>query len=137
MVVFRRCLALLLLFAASCAAPRGPNAAPRRANTNPRVISTGELRDPVLASMDLLKAIRYLRPNFFNATAPQSFVNADAGQLHYSLDFGPIRPVSELVTLTTAMLVEIRYLDANDAQNRFGLNAHGGPVILLLNNKAP
>jgi len=101
------------------------------------VISVAELRDPVVASMDLLKAIRYLRPNFLRTTGPQSFTNADAGKVHYSLDFGPIRPVSELVTLTTAMLIEIRYLDVNDAQNRFGLNANGGPVIVLLNNKAP
>jgi len=137
MFVRSRWLAPFLLIGASCASPRAPGSAPPRTTGDPRVISVAELRDPVVASMDLLKAIRYLRPNFLRTTGPQSFTNADAGKVHYSLDFGPIRPVSELVTLTTAMLIEIRYLDVNDAQNRFGLNANGGPVIVLLNNKAP
>ncbi len=136
MVAPRRWLPALLFAAAACAAPPAPDT-PLRLTRNPRVISLEELRDPVLASMDALKAIRRLRPAFFRPTGPQSFVNGDAGQVHYSMDFGPLRPISELVTLTTAMLVEIRYLDANDAQNRFGLKANGGPVIVLLNNSAP
>lgn len=136
MVAPRRWLPALLFAAASCAAPPAPGTAPRLTR-NPLVISSQELRDPVIASMDALKAIRRLRPAFFRPSGPQSFVNGDAGQVHYSMDFGPLRPVSELVTLTTAMLVEIRYLDANDAQNRFGLKANGGPVIVLLNNTAP
>ena len=136
MVAPRRWLPALLFAAASCARPPAPDTAPRP-TTDPRVISAWELRDPVIASMDLLKAIRRLRPAFFRPAGPLSFVNGDAGQVHYSMDYGPLRPVSELVTLTTAMLVEIRYLDANDAQNRFGINANGGPVIVLLNNKVP
>jgi hypothetical protein len=39
--------------------------------------------------------------------------------------------------LRTDLLYEIRYLDVSDAQNRFGLNANGGPVIVLLSNKQP
>jgi hypothetical protein len=136
MVAPRRWLPALFFAIAACAAPPAPGAAPLLTR-NPRVISSEELRDPVLASMDALKAIRYLRPAFFRPAGPQSFVNGEAGQVHYSMDFGPLRPVSELVTLTTAMLVEIRYLDANDAQNRFGIKANGGPVIVLLNNTAP
>jgi hypothetical protein len=137
MVAPHRWLPALLFVAAACASGPTPGTRLRPTDINPRVISAEELRDPVLASMDALKAIRYLRPAFFRPTGPQSFVNGEAGQVHYSMDFGPLRPVSELVTLTTAMLVEIRYLDANDAQNRFGIKANGGPVIVLLNNKAP
>ena len=133
----QRWLATMLVVAASCASPRASSDAQPRAAANPNVISLRELRDPVVASMDALKAIRYLRPNFFRSTGPQSFVNGEAGKVHYSLDYGPVRPVSELETLTTIMIVEIRYLDANEAHNRFGLNANGGPVILLLNNKEP
>jgi hypothetical protein len=136
MVAPRRWLPALLFAAAACAAPPAPGTS-QRLTRNPRVISAQELRDPVIASMDALKAIRRLRPAFFRPSGPQSFVNGDAGQVHYSMDFGPLRPVSELVTLTTALLVEIRYLDAIDAQNRFGLMANGGPVIVLLNNTAP
>ncbi len=136
MLAPRRWLAGLVCVAVSCARPPAPDAAPRP-NIDPYVISAWELRDPVIRSMDALKAIRYLRPAFFRTTGPQSFADGNAGRVHYSLDYGPLRPISELVTLTTEMLVEIRYLDANDAQNRFGLNANGGPVIVLLNNKVP
>lgn len=108
-----------------------------RQQRNPYVISAAELRDPVIVPMDALRAIRTLRPAFLRLNAPFSFVNSNAGQVQYSMDYGPVRPIAELVTITTAMLVEIRYLDIHDAQNRFGLNANGGPVIVLLNNRVP
>ena len=132
----KRWLPALMLAAVSCASHPDPALAPQPPR-DPRVISEFELRDPVILTMDALRAIRRLRPGFFRANGPQSFLDGAAGQVHYSMDYGPVRPVSELVTLTTAMLVEIRFLDANDAQNRFGLNANGGPVIVLLNNKVP
>ncbi len=136
MRVPRRWLPALTFAAASCAAHPSPDTT-RRPSPNPRVISALELRDPAILPLDALRAIRTLRPAFLRPTPPQSFVDRSAGQVHFSMDYGPLRPISELVTITTAMLVEIRYLDANDAQNRFGLNASGGPVIVLLNNSAP
>ena len=134
----RRLLAALLMLTASCASPAvNPDTAPRPA-VRPYVISNEELQDPILRSMDTERAIRYLRPTFFRTTGPQSFSNATAGTLQISLDFGPLQPTSQLAsfpTLSLASLFEIRYLDANDAANRFGLNANGGPVIVLLSNK--
>ena len=134
----RRLLAALLMITASCASPSvNPDTAPRPAGS-PYVISNEELQDPILRSMDTERAIRYLRPTFFRATGPQSFSNAAAGTLQISLDFGPLQPIRELAsfpTLSLASLFEIRYLDANDAANRFGLNANGGPVIVLVSNK--
>lgn len=95
------------------------------------------MQSPVVLSMDALKAIRYLRPAFFRTSGPQSFSNGTAGLVQFSMDFGPLRPVSELATLRTDLLYEIRYLDVNDAQNRFGINANSGAVIVLLSNKQP
>jgi hypothetical protein len=132
----RRWLLTLLVATAACARRPAADQA-LRPDVNPRVISWTELQDPRIQSMDALRAIRSLRPAFFRPSGPQSFVNPRAGQVLYSMDFGPLRPVSELVTLTTALLVEIRYLDPTEAQNRFGLRADGGPVIVLLNNRAP
>ena len=37
--------------------------------------------------------------------------------------------------MNTFGIVEVRYLNAEQAQGRFGLNANGGPVIVLLYNK--
>ena len=134
----RRLLAALLVITASCAAPPAtPDTAPRPVS-RPYVISNEELQDPILRSMDTERAIRYLRPTFFRTTGPQSFSNASAGSLQISMDFGPLQPTSQLASfpsLGLATLFEIRYLDANDAANRFGINANGGPVIVLVSNK--
>ncbi|MDB4892310.1 MAG: hypothetical protein JWL61_4165 [Gemmatimonadetes bacterium] len=136
MITFRGCLAALVLIAASACARSAPSAeaVPRG---NPNVISKAELDSPVIASMDALKAIRYLRPSFFRTSGQQSFSNGSAGQVQFSMDFGPLRPLSELASLRTDLLYEVRYLDPSDAQNRFGVNANGGAAIVLLSNKQP
>jgi len=139
MVATRRCVAALLLVAVSCARPSPSTAGsdPRETERvkDPNVISMAELRDPVLAGMDAEKAIRYLRPSFFRTTGPQSFSNQSAGQVQISHDYGPLQPLSQLSATTPTLLVEVRYLTANEAQARFGINANGGPVIVLLNSK--
>jgi hypothetical protein len=152
MHVTRRTLAAMLVLAASCAsqpkaagtgapsasassASSAPKAA--RANRNPDVISTEELRDPAIAGSDAMTAIRQLRPTFFRTRGPQSFSNATAGEVQISQDYGPLQPLSQLSSADTRSLVEVRYLNANDAQSRFGINANGGPVIVLLTSTTP
>jgi len=126
----RRTLALLLVLAASCAkspsstATSAPSPSASREARNPDVISRSELQDPTIASTDAMTAIRQLRPAFFRTRGPQSFSNAKAGQTQISQDFGPLQPVDNLKAIDTRSLVE--------AQNRFGINANGGPVIVLL-----
>ena len=137
MFVPRRFFAVLLVVGAACAqkttsaAPEATAAAPR-IRKNPDVISQQELRDPTIAGTDALTAIRQLRPAFFRNRGPQSFSNTTAGQVQVSQDYGPLQSVTSLSAVDTRSLVEVRYLNANDAQNRFGINANGGPVIVLL-----
>ena len=50
-------------------------------------------------------------------------------------DVGPLPDVSTLKATNTMGLVEVRYLKADEAALRFGLNANGAPVIVLLHNK--
>jgi len=142
MVANRRCLAVLLVLSVSCAkgaaSTAGGNvsqAAAAERSKNPDVISQEELTDPAIVSLDLATAIRRLRPGFFRSSGPQSFSNTTAGQVQYSHDFGPLQPVSQLRSMNSMSIVEIRYLGVNEAANRFGLNANGGPVIVLLSNK--
>ncbi|MEO5818497.1 MAG: hypothetical protein ABIT20_24725 [Gemmatimonadaceae bacterium] len=137
MIVIRSCLVALLVVVASCSGAGASSSSAPVPRGDPYVISKEEMQNPVIASMDALKAIQYLRPAFFRTSGPQSFGNASAGSVQYSLDFGPLRPVSELSTVNPTLLYEVRYLNIADAQNRFGLNANGGPVIVLLNNKQP
>ncbi|HEV7991204.1 MAG TPA: hypothetical protein VGP25_05220 [Gemmatimonadaceae bacterium] len=144
MIATRHYLAALLVIAASCArstassTPPGELGAAARAeqiSKDPNIISQQELLDPAIMSLDLASAIRRLRPSFFRSSGPQSFSNASAGSVQVSHDFGPLLPVSQLNSLNAMSIVEIRYLDTNAAQNRFGINANGGPVIVLLSNK--
>ncbi|MEO8622007.1 MAG: hypothetical protein ABI625_13135, partial [bacterium] len=135
MIALRRSLAALLLLAAACAgSPASSAPAPRG---DPNVITKEEMQNSVILSMDALKAIHYLRPTFFRTSGPQSFSNTAAGGIQFSQDFGPLRPASELATVRTDLLYEVRYLNINDATLRFGINANGGPVIVLLSNKQP
>ena len=137
MFIPRRFLAVLLVVGAACA-QKTTSASPvgtvesRRIRKNPDVISQEELRDPTIAGVDAMTAIRQLRPAFFRTRGPQSFVNASAGQVQISQDYGPLQSMNSLVQVDTRSLVEVRYLNANDAQNRFGINANGGPVIVVL-----
>ena len=140
MTVTQRSLAaLVLVLGAACAKSSSPNtaAAPatQRLPHNPDVISREELQDPSIAGTDALTAIRQLRPAFFRTRGPTSLNNATAGLLQISQDFGPLQPASALSGIDTRSLVEIRYLNANDAQSRFGINANGGPVVVLLTTK--
>ena len=133
-----RCfLAVLLVVGAACAqkttsSSTEATAVAPRIRKNPDVISQQELRDPTIAGADAMTAIRQLRPAFFRTRGPQSFTNATAGQVQVSQDYGPLQGVNALVAVDTRSLVEVRYLNANDAQNRFGINANGGPVIVVL-----
>ena len=133
MVSLRGCFAALLFVAAACSGSSAAGSAPVPRG-NPNVISREEMKNPVIASMDALKAIRYLRPSFFRTSGPQSFSNATAGGVQFSVDYGPLRPLPELATMNMLLLFEVRYLDINEAANRFGLNANGGPVIVVLNS---
>ena len=134
----RLCLAVLLAAGAACAqktASTSSTVAPQgstRARKNPDVISQEELRDPTIAGTDAMTAIRQLRPAFFRTRGPMSFQNTTAGQVQVSQDYGPLQSVNALSAVDTRGLVEVRYLNANDAQNRFGINANGGPVIVLV-----
>jgi hypothetical protein len=135
MITLRGSLAALLLIASACAgSPPSSGPVPR---ADPYVISKEEMQSPVILSMDAYKAIQYLRPTFLRVGGPQSFSNPSAGLVQFSHDFGPLRPVTELTTLRTDLLYEVRYLNANEATLRFGINANGGPVIVLISNKQP
>jgi hypothetical protein len=143
MFAARCCLVALFAVSASCARPPRPVAEPSNAvfggkvSRNPNVISQEELQDPIIQSMSVMAAIRQLRPTFFRESGPQSFANLSAGIVQVSHDFGPLEPVGQLNGYDTLSLVEIRYLNIHEATNRFGINANGGPVIVLLSNKQP
>jgi hypothetical protein len=138
--VSRLSIAALVATMAACGGSRYPETpggapAPSRLERQPYVISSEELQDPAIYSRDALTAIRHLRPSFFTYHGPNSFVQSSTGLIHISTDYGPLQDLRELSKMTTQGMLEVRYLNAEQAQARFGLNANGGPVIVLLYSK--
>jgi hypothetical protein len=136
----RLCVAALLVLAASCGGSTNstPGGAPQpsreKVSRNSSVISQAELQDPVVISKDALSAIRSLRPNFFAYRGPTGS-ETNGNDIMLSTDYGPLQSVQVLKGMNTMGLVEVRYLKPDEAALRFGLNANGAPVIVLLHNK--
>lgn len=138
--VSRFSIAALVAITAACGGSRYPDTpggapAPSRLERQPYVISSEELQDPSIYSRDAYTAIRHLRPSFFKYHGPNSFVQSSTGVIHISSDYGPLQDVKELSKMNTQGMLEVRYLNEEQAQARFGLNANGGPVIVLLYSK--
>jgi hypothetical protein len=145
MNAIRSLAAAMLLLSASCASQQ-TSAAPQpsaatgesteRIVKNPNVISQVELADPALAGQNAQYVIQQLRPAFFRTRGSQTMRGGDPaaapGQVHISQDFGPLQAITALPGIDARSLIEIHYLDAVAAQARFGINANGGPVIVLL-----
>jgi hypothetical protein len=130
--------ALALLTAGCASSPRDDNelrSVEPKPKKNPNVITRDELLDPAITSRDALTAIRHLRPNFFSYRGPTSTSDPTAGNTQISQDYGPLRPISDLLSMNTFTFVEVRYLTAEESAGRFGLRANGGPVIVLVSNK--
>ena len=138
---FTRCriAAALALLAVGCASSPGNDNELRsiepKAKKDPNVITRDELLDPAITSRDALTAIRHLRPNFFTYRGPTSTSDPTAGNTQISQDYGPLRPLSDLMSMNTFTFVEVRYMTAEQSAGRFGLRANGGPVIVLVSNK--
>jgi len=133
-------IAALVAVSVACGGSRDPDIpggapAPSRVERQANIISSEEMQDPSVYSRDAYTAIRHLRPNFFTYHGPNSFQQAGTGVIHISVDYGPLQDLQQLTKMTVLGMLEVRYLNAEQAQARFGLNANGGPVIVLVYSK--
>lgn len=135
--VSRILFAALVLSSACASTQQNDNelrVAQPKGKKDPYVIKKDELMAPDIVSRDALTALRHLRPNFFTYRGPITPNDPSAGKTLISQDYGPLRPVDELASMNTMTFVEVRFLPADAAMGRFGLNANGGPVIVLVSN---
>jgi hypothetical protein len=134
--------ALLVISACGCASAKkaegnaaaaGTSAAPSSAGRqNRNVITAQELSAPGLRALSVLEAIRQLRPQYLSVRGKNSQSDPEAGRVHASLDYGTIVPVDDLSQMHVNAIVEIRFLDAGAAMQKFGGRAHEGPVIVVI-----
>ena len=126
-----RALAASLMLAAACAGRSNTAVGTAPAPGNSNVISAEELADPLLATSNLLEAIRRLRPRFLSSHGVSSVSSPSSGLVHVSIDGGPLVAPENLKTFLPANVKEVRYLSAADAGQVYGVAANGGGVILV------
>ena len=95
------------------------------------VITATELNAPGVASQNLLEAVQRLRPNFLVTRGAVSVRNKSAGTVHVSYDGGPLMEISTMSSYQPSTILEVRYLTASDATQKFGMSANAGGVILV------
>ena len=110
------------------------------ASRNRDVITREELSVPSVRSQSVLEVVRSLRPHFLTVRGVQEIKcvaeasckqDPDAGRPHASIDNGRIVPLEELAGIHANSVLEVRYLSAAQAMQKFGGAALEGPVILV------
>ena len=99
------------------------------------VITQEELSQPSVRAQSLLDLIQSSRPHFLNTRGKNSHSDDEAGAVHVSIDNGRILPLQELATIHAGTAIEVRYLNASAAMQKFGGAAREGPVILVITVK--
>lgn len=118
----------------------GPHASSSR---NRDLITEDDLTvDPILRAQSVLEVVRALRPHFLtdrgtNTIQDKSAALSDpeAGRVHASIDGGRIVPIGELNGMHANEVIEIRFLNAGQAMQKFGTAARQGPIILVTTMK--
>jgi hypothetical protein len=139
MFLNRRSAVFLLAISVSCASHQAPidDTAPaaKPAPMKMNLISRDELQDPRYVGGDALSTISRLRPTFLRQRPQSSYQDSGAGKVLVSVDYGPLQGTNILASVPTVSLYEVHLLSPEDAMLHFGLNANGGPVVVLLTSK--
>ena len=122
----RRNLVASLLFATlSCASAAGGGGG----GSNPNVLAEAEIARGAASQGTVYDAIQRLRPQFLQTRGkPES---TSEPSILVSIDGGSLTRVDALHSISAAKVREVRYLNASEALERFGLLAKSGPVILV------
>ena len=130
-------VALLLI---SCGGSNPPEPAPTPADASastssstrydPDVITRAELDHASLGDVDAMAIIKQLRPRFLSFRGNVSGSDqTGAGTVQVTIDNGRLISRDALSTIRASEILEIRYLSAAAAAQRFGSLSKAGPVI--------
>ena len=126
-------IALLLVYTAcaSGSAASTTDGSTPSASTNPDVITAAEIAaDPTIAAGDAMQAVQRLRPRFLMARGNPGG-SKSGGVVHASIDGGPLVTTDNLSRYSASSIVEIRYVNATDAAQKWGTITAGAGVIML------
>ena len=115
-----------MVAAAACAAGPGPAGGASRGD--PDVITGQELaRYP---SVSVRQAIERLRPRFLRTRGPTSLSNPSADRIVVYLGDTRMGSLEFLDQIMTSDILEVRYLSAPDATQRYGTGHTAGAIVL-------
>src|ERR1051325_2643813 len=110
-------------------------------NRNRDVITHEELQAPGVVGLDVLEAVRSLRPQYLvvrgqhelpagqtsdGKNGSKSVNDFESGKVHSSIDGGRVGPLDDLTKIRANTIKEIRYLNPVAAHQRFGGAAKEG-----------
>ncbi len=144
----RKLLAGVFLAASVACAPKqaatgAADEAPRP-NRDRNLITQGEIEaNPSLKASSALDMIRSLRPMYFTDRGTNTITDAaagssqdpEAGLVHASINNGRIVSISELAGYHGNEVLEVRFLNAGQAMQKYGTAARAGPIILVTTAK--
>ena len=108
---------------------------PRSSSQRNRDLITQDDLSSDLRAESVLEVIRTLRPHFLNDRGTAALSDPEAGRVHASIDDGRIVPIGELNGMHANEVIEIRFLNASQALQKFGTAARQGPIILVTTMK--
>jgi hypothetical protein len=119
----RLLLVALIVFASACA-----HSGTSRKSRDPNLITQDEI-DRVTAS-NAYDAVQMLRPLYLRPRGVPSTVNGIPELAIVYLDGMKMGDVSQLQRIPTVGIVSIRYLNAIDANQRYGRGHEGGAILV-------
>lgn len=129
-------LGVALSAASGCASSGTPSPTAQSEATMARrsanVITAAELSQS--GASNLYLAVQNLRPHWLRGRPRGSLQGGAREEAVVYLDHNRYGNLNSLTQLSTGGVVEIRYLDASDATNRYG-TGHGGGAILVVMSK--
>lgn len=119
----RSLLTALLVVAAAC-----PHSATTRQRRDPNMITQDEIERVTAANA--YDAVQMLRPSFLRARGVPSTVTGLSDVAIVYLDGMKMGDVGQLQRIPTVGIVSIRYINAIDANQRYGRGHEGGAILV-------
>ena len=120
---YRSLVVVLLVVAAGC-----PHASTTRQKRDPNLITQDEIERVTAANA--YDAVQMLRPTFLRTRGVTSYVTGVPEMAVVYLDGIKMGSISQLERIPTVGIVSIRYLNAIDANQRYGRGHEGGAILV-------
>ncbi|MEP6729925.1 MAG: hypothetical protein ABJE10_04760 [bacterium] len=122
---------LLALTSACASAPSGGAQSPSGTSTasNQNILTASEIQERGLGDQSLYDIIKLIRSSYLSFHG-QSGTTANAGMVQVSYG-NTLTGIDDLKSAFGREILEVRYLSAASAAQRFGSSSNNGPVIMV------